>query len=341
VTIVFTICSNNYLAQAIVLGKSINRYNPGYSFIIGLVDKRTKSINYDTIPFEIIEVESIGLGSFTEMALKYDITELNTAVKPGFFNFIFEKYPEDETVIYLDPDILIYNSFTTLEEELKHSDIIVIPHFTTPIEDDKFQQEENFLNSGLYNLGFIAIKKSEEGSKMVSWWAKRLMNKAYINFEKGLFTDQIWINFIPLFFKNVKIFHDKGYNVAYWNLHERYLINRNEIIFGDQIYPLVFYHFSGFDPLKPQILSKYQNRFSFSTREDILPIYSEYSDLLFAHDYMTFIQYPCYYVTEKQQRKAKEYLAFKKSIPLYKRVLRGVILRLVKFFKIDTDYYLN
>lgn len=32
----FTICSANYLAQAIALGDSLLQHNPGYTFVIGL-----------------------------------------------------------------------------------------------------------------------------------------------------------------------------------------------------------------------------------------------------------------------------------------------------------------
>ena len=82
----FTVCSNNYLAQAIILGKSLLRFNPNYKFIIGLVDRKKESIAYDQIPFEVIEVEKINNVYFHEMALKYNIYELNTSMKPFFFN---------------------------------------------------------------------------------------------------------------------------------------------------------------------------------------------------------------------------------------------------------------
>src|SRR6185295_17846028 len=50
---------------------------------------------------------------------------------------------------------------------------------------------------------------------------------------------------------------DEGYNVAYWNLYER------EVKLGSDGYevngqPLRFFHYSGFDPLSPYRLSKYQ-----------------------------------------------------------------------------------
>jgi hypothetical protein len=71
--LVFTLCSNNYLAQAITLGNSLLVYNPDYIFKIGLVDRSSDTINYTNIPFEIIEVESIGIKAFDDMFKRYNL----------------------------------------------------------------------------------------------------------------------------------------------------------------------------------------------------------------------------------------------------------------------------
>ena len=268
-TIVFTLCSNNYLSQAITLGDSLCKHNPSYTFKIGLVDRKNYQINYTRIPFDIIEVENIGINSFDDMVKRYNITELNTAVKPFYFQYFFRKYVSIDSFIYLDPDIFVYKPFTELENELEINDIIITPHFTTPINDDKQPSENNILNAGLYNLGFIAMKKSKESQELLYWWAYRLEKKAHIDFSNGMFTDQLWINFVPLFFKKVFIFCHPGYNMAYWNMHEWLLNDNGEVVKNNITYPLVFFHFSGFNPLIPTILSKYQDRYSFNGRLDL------------------------------------------------------------------------
>lgn len=334
----FTLCSNNYLAQAITLGKSLLEYNPNYKYIIGLVDTQETGIDYSKIPFEVLLTEKVGIDCFSEMALKYNIFELNTAVKPFYFRYLFNTY-KPNSVIFLDPDIQVFAPFEELESELLNNDIVITPHFTKPINDNKCQSEEDFLNSGLYNLGFIAVKNSLVGKDMINWWAERLRSKAHIDFSQGMFTDQIWINFVPLFFTNVHILKHAGYNMAYWNLHERYLENSNHVIKDSVSYPLVFFHFSGYDPLKPDILSKYQNRFSFENRSDVVRLFNEYSKTIIENGYFEYNKYPCFYVVEKLKHDQSAYLRFKKSIPLYKRIIRGLLLRFIKVLKIDIDYY--
>ena len=328
----FTICSNNYLAQAITLGYSLFLHNSNYKFIIGLVDKRNNTIDYTKIPFEILEVEKIGISDFDSMFMKYNIVELNTAVKPFYFNFFFNttKY---ESIIYLDPDIEVFAPFEELEKELRNHDIIITPHFVTPLNDDKWQAEEDFLNSGIYNLGFIAIKKSTNSLKMIEWWADRLRTKASIDFCRGLFTDQIWINFVPIFFENVKIFRDPGYNVAFWNLHERTIQEVNNKYYINQLSPLVFYHYASFRPLNPEEISLYQNRFSFKNRPDVSPLFDNYCKKVFLYGYMNFYKIPCYYVEQKNQIQQMELEAKIQSIPRYKKIISFLLRQIRKVYR--------
>ena len=95
-TIAFTICSINYLAQARTLGDSLKITNPEIQFFIGLVDI-LHGVEFDkefTPEYPLIEIDKIDIEDFDEMAARYDITELNTAVKPFYFTYFFKKYPE-------------------------------------------------------------------------------------------------------------------------------------------------------------------------------------------------------------------------------------------------------
>ncbi|HEX4374282.1 MAG TPA: hypothetical protein VHZ50_13355, partial [Puia sp.] len=85
----FTICSNNYLAQATVLGNSVKLHNPSYQFTIFLVDEKNEKIDYEKIGHEIIPVHLIE-PDLDKLVLKYDIIELNTCIKPRIFEYLFE-----------------------------------------------------------------------------------------------------------------------------------------------------------------------------------------------------------------------------------------------------------
>src|SRR6267154_3286584 len=131
--IAFTLCSNNYLAQAKTLGDSLLKNNPDYLFFIGLVDKFNPEIDYTIFkPYQVIEIESIKIPDFNNLINKYNIVELNTAVKPFFFLYLLNRYPDCDQVIYFDPDILVTHRLTSIEEALTSSNVLLTPHILSP-----------------------------------------------------------------------------------------------------------------------------------------------------------------------------------------------------------------
>jgi hypothetical protein len=301
----FTICSANYLAQAIALGDSLIQHNPSYSFVIGLVDE----INYNNglpiqIAYPLIPIKDIEIPDFNRFCAQYNITELNTAVKPFYFSYLFDKNEAVQNIVYLDPDIFVYHPFEALESHLASNQIVLTPHITMPIKDDKYPTETDFLNAGIYNLGFIALKRGSESIKLINWWKNRLYHLCKIDFEHGLFVDQLWLNFATLFFKEVFVLVNPGYNMAYWNLQERSL-SKNEtgtyVVNGE--HPLVFYHFSGYDLHKQYAVSKYQNRFRFTDRKDITPIFDKYHQDVMIRGFDAFTAIPCKYITNSAKKK--------------------------------------
>lgn len=296
---IFTLCSNNYLAQAIVLGKSLRCSNPRWNYVIGLVDKKEESIDYDSIGFDIIEIASLNFPSMEDMVQRYSVVELNTALKPFFFQYLLNRSREGDVVAYLDPDIYVYQPLSELEAKLISNDIVLIPHCQSPIPDDgKLPAEEDILNTGIYNLGFIAVKKSCQGQAMIQWWQERLTTKAYIDFSRGLFTDQIWQNLVPIYYSNTAILSDIGYDVAYWNLHERnvlFIDNQWMVVNAQQKRLLVFFHFSGYSPKEMDRLSKYQTRFSLQQNGMLSKLFRDYANNLLGNGYMNYAQYKCCY----------------------------------------------
>jgi glycosyltransferase involved in cell wall biosynthesis len=71
-----------------------------------------------------------------------------------------------------------------------------------------------------------------------------------------MFVDQRWVDLVPGYFEHT-ICTDPGANVAYWNLSSR-RVKRSMLGYEVNGRPLQFFHFSGFDPLRPFLLTKHQ-----------------------------------------------------------------------------------
>ncbi|PWK26503.1 hypothetical protein LV89_02348 [Arcicella aurantiaca] len=323
-TLAFTICSINYLAQAQTLGQSLQRTNPDVEFVIGLVDRLDKvTLEADKIPpFQLLEIDKININCLDEMCEHYNITELNTAVKPFYFDYFFKNRPDIKNVIYFDPDIIVFDDLKPLKDNLEKHSIVLTPHITSPITDKFDTREIDHLNTGLYNLGFVAVGRSEQSYQMIDWWMERLKKDCVIDLCNGLFVDQHWMIFVPIFFKEVTLVDNyAGYNVAYWNLHERKVTQRDGKYFINDV-PLIFFHYSGYGLNKPMEVSKYQNRSNFENRPDIIPLFEYYAKQLKDNFNDYYIKIPCHYI---KPAKVKRYLRVRKVLKYpFKKILQFV-----------------
>ena len=246
--IFFTICANNYLPEALSLGKSLLRNGlKKDEFIIFLVDKKSPEIDYASFPFSVIPVDGDIVPGFENIHKKYRIVEFSTAVKPSIFKFLLKQYPTQSHFGYLDPDLFFFNAVTNVVQELGNDSILLTPHITKPVALDKKPFENLFLNYGIYNLGFLLIKADNNSRAMLDWWETRTLSLGYDQPGNGLFVDQLWTNHVPLFFNQVKVTKHPGLNCAFWNIHERVLSKKNDTYFVNENSYLIFFHFSSFD----------------------------------------------------------------------------------------------
>lgn len=255
---IFTSITANYIPKARVLATSVKQVHPEAQFHLVLSDVLPKSIVIENEPFDsIITIEELPIPNLRSWIFKHTIVEMCTGVKPFAFQEIIRRY-NCEKVIFLDPDIVVFNPLDTILDKLDYYSIVLTPHQTEPekYKEAVVDNEICSLKHGVYNLGFLAIRNSEEGRHFLDWWSKRCLDFCYDNISEGIFTDQRWIDLAPAFFTEIFILRESGYNVATWNLTHRIATGSLEegIFINNQ--PLYFYHFSGFDSGAQEIMLK-------------------------------------------------------------------------------------
>ena len=248
----FTIVASNYVPMAHVLGSSFLTQHPDARFVVIVVDSHETSI----LPDDAIERWGVDrlrgfIDEFWVLATLYDVTEFATSLKPYVARHLLS---EADVVLYIDPDIVVYDDLSALFDATADRGISLTPHCLEPMARDlNTPSEHDIMQSGIYNLGYVGV--AQGGLPFLDWWAERLARDAIIDPSNQLFTDQRWIDLaVPIF--NPYIERSPAYNVAYWNVDQRPMEivgNRVEVM-GE---PLKFFHFSGFDPKTPWWLSKH------------------------------------------------------------------------------------
>lgn len=239
--VIFTSICANYFQKARTLAASVKEHMPDVKFIVCLVENEVKENYFNSNFDEIVLAKEAWEGNFERFIFKHSIVEASTAVKGQFFAYLYNRYPEENEFVYLDPDCYVYDDFIELKELLKEKPIILCPHLLQPGNID---MELSSTAHGVYNLGFLAVNRSEEAQKFIQWWKERLYLFCYDDIINGIFTDQKWIDLAPCFF-DVHILKHRGYDFATWSLLDCGMTEENGRYFVKGS-GLRFIHFSGY-----------------------------------------------------------------------------------------------
>jgi hypothetical protein len=255
---VYTSITMSYLAKARVLAKSVKCHNPDFRFYLVLAEPAPKwlvdGIAAGREPFDrLISIDDLPIANKSGWRFGLDVVECCTGVKAMALKLLQEEYAEEQ-VIYLDPDIVVFNNLNEIVRSLREYSILLTPH--CPVAETETEaivcNEISSLAHGVYNLGFIAVASDGEGKRLARWWSQRLQHFCHNDIPNGLFTDQRWIDLVPAQFAGVKILRDAVYNVASWNITQRRVSGTVPDAILCDGRPLAFYHFSGINERVPQ-----------------------------------------------------------------------------------------
>ena len=288
------IITGNYLADVRTLVSSYRRNNPEGRFFVLFLDDIPSGVNISRESFVPITTEELGIENLEPLAMQYSPYELSMALRPDFLLFLQEQRGT-EKIVFLDSDLYFTGSLDHTDTLLDSHAIVLTPSFTKPIpEDGCFPSDRDFLAAGIFNGGFFACRSCAETTGVLTWLSTRLKKYAFYRPEESMFGDQKWLDMLPAIAPTLHVLRHPGYNVSHWNLHERSVTENDGmyLVNGD---PLVFYHFSGFDPRHDTTLSRHQNRFSFQDVPALTTLYAAYRRELLEHGYDTFRAMPYRY----------------------------------------------
>lgn len=248
---IFTVCNVAYLNKAMVLAESLHEHS-NVKLEVFVFDKKRR-VEFDSQYCNLHWVEELDIPHFESLSFKYTVIELTTAFKPWLALYLLESYSK---VIFLDPDVMAFNTLDSIFHSLEEHPVILTPHYYSP-KINGLIDDEQIMRFGAYNLGFFAVDSSSDSKSFLNWWSDRCLLNAFDDPQFGIFTDQKWVNIAPTFFPFIHVSYDPGLNVAFWNLDERTIsIGEGEQYLVNDEYNMLFLHFSAFDGKAPEKVSK-------------------------------------------------------------------------------------
>ena len=273
-----TIIAKHQLAAVRVLAKSWHAYNRGKRIFVLLLDSPQGLFSPEDEPFTCISLGQLNIPNLAGFLFRYSCSECRLAIRPYLLKYLLSQHSLDG-VVYLDPDILVFTSFASLLNRLLVDDVLLVPYLLAPMpHDGRVPTEDDIIERGVFNLGCLGFRRSENSLTALTWLEKKLGTPCVEDLHNGVTVNPQWFNLLPSLFDRVQIVRDPAYDVGYWNLHERHVQVADNITVNGTT--LASFQFSNFNPDIPWDISRDQNRFTMSSIGEARVLYHKYSQAL-------------------------------------------------------------
>jgi hypothetical protein len=244
-----TYFDRNYLFKGLSLYRSMERHAGNFELWVLCLDEDTYALLSD------LRVPRMRLVPLSELE-KYDpsllaIKETRSIVEyfwtctACWILYLLEnKMILDVT--YLDADLFLYSSLTSIESEFGEGSVLIVPH--------RFSRENAHMEAraGIYNVSLLRVRADRPGLECMHWWRERCLANCALDSPEGTCGDQKYLDDWPSRFEGVVVLKHKGAGLAPWNLAQ-YLLTRDHngvLVDSDR---LVFYHFHSFGIVSPYL----------------------------------------------------------------------------------------
>ena len=253
-----TIVTRSHLKYAAALGMSLRQYHPTLKLSVLLIDAVGHQEVSSNTSIDLFSLDEIEIPNVEDMKIYFNAFELANCLKPFFVAHLFRK--GFDKIVYLDADILVVNDFGTLFKMLDEHAFVLSPHWLQPnLVHHSDVSVRQIADLGIYNGGMWGVRNQDGGMGVLRWLMRVLPDLGFDDRHNGMFVDQ---KILPLaaqlFSSEFGCIKHPGYNVAYWNLHEREItkVDNRYLINGQHA---VFFHLSGFRAEDPNTFSRYSS----------------------------------------------------------------------------------
>lgn len=244
-----TVVSASHLRFAVALDRALRVHHPETILTILVLDPQTIA------PACLEGLATVGpadldIPDFEAMTRRYDAFALSCNLKPFLVSHVLRHV--SRKVVLLDADIFVVGRFDRAFAVLDEAWFALTPHvLELSLIDRCAVPATQLADLGTYNGGLWAARACAESVRLLDW-LERLLANTDLDFAEQ--------KMLPLAAQlagsGFRSIDDPGYNIAYWNAHERAPVKTPDgWRCGEG--PAVFFHLSGYDESRPTVLTRY------------------------------------------------------------------------------------
>lgn len=262
-----TIAAKHALPYARVLARSLAEHHPDLTCFVLLADEVQGCFDPEREPFELVRLSDVGIPDLPRFCFAHGEHELSYACTPYLLGSVLDR--GCTRVLFLKQETVVAGAIDRLLARLERHSILLTPHLLEPVSGpDRVERELNILQSGVFNAGVVGVSETSSARAFLGWWQDRVYEHCLHAIADGMHYEQRWLDLAPVFFADVCIDRDPGSNIGHWNLPER-----------TATAPRVL-RFSGFDPERPEQVTRYSARLSMSDLGPLASAFATYAEAL-------------------------------------------------------------
>jgi GT2 family glycosyltransferase/glycosyltransferase involved in cell wall biosynthesis len=236
-----TIVTPKTIPHAKVLASSFKRHHPGSRFFALLLDRNQPAESIEGIEWVSLSDLSLKPGDAAKLPLVCSPEEMARALKPALLRTLLAA--QGGEVAYFDHEIKVFSSLDELAEKARKHSIVLFPIASTAAEVKT------------YDPALIVVGAGSE--VFLDWWQHLSRTQSYKNPDALRETEQLSLDSVAALFPQYFTVNAPASNASYRNLPGR------EFAWTGSHYelegePLRLFHFAGYDPAKPHLLSEQQ-----------------------------------------------------------------------------------
>lgn len=246
-----TLFDSHYLDKGLVLYRSLEETGDDFKLYILAMDETCFSILAGMALSRLILINLDDFETEDLKRIRKERSRKEYCWTCGCFTvkYVLEYYAEP-VCTYIDADMFFYNSTQILSEEFQRSgkSVGIMPHRFP----DRVEGREQERLSGKYCVEFNTFRNDAEGKKVLEWWCGQCLEECREQGTGDSFGDQKYLDKWEELFDCVYVYQHLGAGVAPWNASQYRIVKKGEedkghiwlkCRKGDEVFPLIFYHF--------------------------------------------------------------------------------------------------
>lgn len=259
-----SIAGPSVLPQVRVLASGLRREHPDARVVVLWIGDPTPASEGE--PFELLPVAELGDPELLAGTAGQSHVE---ALRPNVLQRALDD--DADVAVFLDPEICVYGSLEQAIAMARECGVVLVHRVATLPDDGERPNHSDLLAAGTVSPAFVAVSHSADGERFLRWWSQRVA-------EPGE-AEARWLDLVGDMFPSASTLEDAGYNVSYWNLHERPLERRGERLLAAGR-PLRFIHYEGFRPDRVYSLSNAGSRVAVIEEPVLAEVCADYAERL-------------------------------------------------------------